>query len=248
MSDKKIVCAYCHSEAKNEFTCKDCKTIFHADCYEENGGCSVLGCKGFAEDKPLETPVIKKKNEEIPKKNNKTKNTAPKKKKSNALLVLTLTLILLPVGYAAAFNNLLYPLLPAVYKEPDIIKANSDGYKTGKAEGYEEGFDKGELSGFEEGYDKGELSGYEEGYDKGESVGTENGWDAGYDSGYNVGQSAGYSSGQSAGYSSGYSKGSKAGCQWVFDTLSYDRVVGYSYSYWSSNSYGNTYISRSQCG
>ena len=247
MAKELVNCSYCHSEVSAEFKCTECKAVFHKDCFEENGGCSILGCEGFSEDKPPETTAPKKNNTVTSKEDHKQVSTS-KKKKSSASLVITLIFILLPLGYAASYYNLLYPLLPAVYKESDILKANTDGYNNGNTDGYEDGFKKGELEGFEDGFAKGELSGYEEGYDKGENVGIKQGFDSGYDSGYDIGKESGYSSGYSAGNSAGYRRGSKDGCQWVFDSLNYDRVVGYSYSYWSSNRYGNTYIDRSQCG
>ena len=56
---------------------------------------------------------------------------------------------------------------------------------------------------------------------------------------------SGYSSGYSAGQSAGYRSGLTDGCEWVFNTLNYSRVIGYSYSYWGGNSYGSTYLSKS---
>ena len=218
MAKSKINCSYCHSEASQKFKCSECKAIFHKDCYEENGGCSILGCKGFAEEKTKESKTKESKT------NKKEKKVVSKPgEKSNKVLIFVMIIIFLPLGYFASFNNWLYPYLPAVYKEEDVIKANTEGYEKGEEAGYTEGYNKGEAAGKSVGFD----SGYDIGYDVGWDTGWDTGWDSGYDTGWNSGVTA--------------------GCEAVFTTLGYTRVVGYSYSFWSGNSYGNSTVSKSSC-
>ena len=257
MAKSKINCSYCHSEASQKFKCSECKAIFHKDCYEENGGCSILGCKGFAEEKTKESKTKESKTKESKTKESKTKESKTNKKekkvvskpgeKSNKVLIFVMIIIFLPLGYFASFNNWLYPYLPAVYKEEDVIKANTEGYEKGEEAGYTEGYEKGEEAGYTEGYDKGEEAGYTEGYNKGEAAGKSVGFDSGYDIGYDVGWDTGWDTGWDSGYDTGWNSGVTAGCEAVFTTLGYTRVVGYSYSFWSGNSYGNSTVSKSSC-
>ena len=70
--------------------------------------------------------------------------------------------------------------------------------------------------------------------------------------GYSTGESAGYDRGYSLGFSTGddagYSRGRVDGCEWVFDQLSYQNLIGYDPSaYYYLFKYGSTYISKSQC-
>jgi len=48
-------CPYCRAgfEAEDEVKlCEACATPHHADCYAENGGCTVFGCKNAPVDEP----------------------------------------------------------------------------------------------------------------------------------------------------------------------------------------------------
>ena len=68
----------------------------------------------------------------------------------------------------------------------------------------------------------------------------------GYSSGESAGYDRGYTLGFSTGDDAGYSRGRVDGCEWVFDQLSYQNLIGYNpgaYYY----RYGSTYIARSQC-
>ena len=260
MAKSKINCSYCHSEASQKFKCSECKAIFHKDCYEENGGCSILGCKGFAEEKTKESKTKESKTKESKTKESKTdmkekKVVSKSGEKSNKVLIFVLIITFLPLGYFVSFNNWLYPYLPAVYKEEDVIKANTEGYNKGEEAGYTKGYEKGEEAGYTEGYNKGEEAGYTEGYNKGEEAGKSVGFDSGYDIGYEVGLDAGYDSGWDTGYDSGwaggrnygYNLGLTDGCESVFTSLGYTRVVGYSYSFWSGSSYGSYTLNKSSC-
>jgi hypothetical protein len=50
------VCPYCRgvidSADGNEKICEGCGTPHHADCYAENGGCTVFGCKAAPAEEP----------------------------------------------------------------------------------------------------------------------------------------------------------------------------------------------------
>jgi TM2 domain-containing membrane protein YozV len=53
-----LVCPYCRTEVglgePGVTLCKGCSTPHHADCYEENGGCTIFGCsEAPAEEAPL---------------------------------------------------------------------------------------------------------------------------------------------------------------------------------------------------
>jgi TM2 domain-containing membrane protein YozV len=53
-----LICPYCRTEAilgeSNLSICNGCATPHHADCYEENGGCTIFGCsEAPAEEAPL---------------------------------------------------------------------------------------------------------------------------------------------------------------------------------------------------
>lgn len=49
-----LVCPYCRSEVAdaegNRKDCPGCGTPHHADCFEENGGCTVFGCSAAPAD------------------------------------------------------------------------------------------------------------------------------------------------------------------------------------------------------
>jgi TM2 domain-containing membrane protein YozV len=49
------VCPYCRasvSETDERVICDGCDTPHHRDCYEENGGCTVFGCRCAPADEP----------------------------------------------------------------------------------------------------------------------------------------------------------------------------------------------------
>lgn len=50
------VCPYCRApidtQAEESLTCEACDTPHHRDCFEENGGCTVFGCKSAPADEP----------------------------------------------------------------------------------------------------------------------------------------------------------------------------------------------------
>ncbi len=49
------VCPYCRTavdEGEGAKSCEGCGTPHHAECYEENGGCTVFGCKFAPPDDP----------------------------------------------------------------------------------------------------------------------------------------------------------------------------------------------------
>ena len=254
MNKKVLNCSYCHSDVEKKFECKVCKAVFHEECYEENGGCSILGCEASVDEE-----VKKNSSTDNTKDSNKKKSISNKEKvkpkdknrKNNKVLISMLIITLIPAGYAAAYFNVMYPLLPALYTGEDVVKAFDDGILEGEETGFNEGYSSGEQAGYSQGYIEGEDDGYKDGYKKGDSAGYSRGYDSGdrvgYSRGYEDGEDSGYSSGYSAGQSAGYRSGLTDGCEWVFNTLNYSRVIGYSYSYWGGNSYGSTYLSKSSC-
>jgi len=59
------VCPYCRAaiaaDAKDELICEGCETPHHRDCYEENRGCTVFGCRCAPADEPkviVSTPEL----------------------------------------------------------------------------------------------------------------------------------------------------------------------------------------------
>ena len=49
------VCPYCRapiSSDENAMACEGCGTPHHADCYAENGGCTIFGCKCAPAEEP----------------------------------------------------------------------------------------------------------------------------------------------------------------------------------------------------
>ncbi len=60
------LCPYCrealHTPETTTIFCTSCGTPHHADCYEENGGCTVFGCQAAPADEPklsvLESEVL----------------------------------------------------------------------------------------------------------------------------------------------------------------------------------------------
>jgi TM2 domain-containing membrane protein YozV len=50
------ICPYCRtpieSDSGNELVCAGCGTPHHADCYAENGGCTVFGCSAAPAEEP----------------------------------------------------------------------------------------------------------------------------------------------------------------------------------------------------
>jgi TM2 domain/Prokaryotic RING finger family 1 len=61
----RAICPYCRgpieAEAGNEQVCAGCGTPHHADCYAENGGCTVFGCSAA----PAEEPKVRLSGSEI---------------------------------------------------------------------------------------------------------------------------------------------------------------------------------------
>ena len=58
------VCPYCRAPISAEdaaTTCEGCATRHHADCYTENGGCTIFGCKYAPAEEPkltVSTPEL----------------------------------------------------------------------------------------------------------------------------------------------------------------------------------------------
>lgn len=47
-------CPYCHDTLGGEtFTCSACQTTHHRKCWDEQGGCTVLGCAGNTDDRSV---------------------------------------------------------------------------------------------------------------------------------------------------------------------------------------------------
>jgi hypothetical protein len=51
-----LLCAYCHSALDRNTAplCSECRAAHHEECWEENGGCAVLGCLAAP---AIETPA-----------------------------------------------------------------------------------------------------------------------------------------------------------------------------------------------
>ena len=58
------VCPYCRAKIADDepsLTCEGCGTAHHADCYAENGGCTIFGCSKAPADEPklsVSTPEL----------------------------------------------------------------------------------------------------------------------------------------------------------------------------------------------
>ena len=58
------VCPYCRAQIGQDdpsLACEGCGTLHHADCYEENGGCTIFGCSKAPADEPklqVSTPEL----------------------------------------------------------------------------------------------------------------------------------------------------------------------------------------------
>ena len=61
---KAEVCPYCRTKIVAEdgpIVCEGCGTAHHADCYTENGGCTIFGCSKAPGDEPklsVSTPEL----------------------------------------------------------------------------------------------------------------------------------------------------------------------------------------------
>jgi hypothetical protein len=50
-----VVCPYCRAKIGGDeasLACEGCGTVHHADCYAENGGCTIFGCSKAPADEP----------------------------------------------------------------------------------------------------------------------------------------------------------------------------------------------------
>lgn len=49
------ICPYCRCpvEPENEHPCPACAVVHHADCFAENGGCTVFGCQAAPPAEPM---------------------------------------------------------------------------------------------------------------------------------------------------------------------------------------------------
>ncbi len=66
------VCPYCRApiaaNAEDGLICEGCETPHHRDCYEENRGCTVFGCRCAPADEPkviVSTPELTRSPEEL---------------------------------------------------------------------------------------------------------------------------------------------------------------------------------------
>lgn len=59
-----VACPYCRAviaEQDQALSCEGCGTLHHADCYAENGGCTIFGCSKAPADEPklrVSTPEL----------------------------------------------------------------------------------------------------------------------------------------------------------------------------------------------
>src|ERR1700745_1547195 len=59
-----LVCPYCRTNigpGDESLLCEGCGTAHHADCYAENGGCTIFGCSRAPGDEPkvsVSTPEV----------------------------------------------------------------------------------------------------------------------------------------------------------------------------------------------
>jgi hypothetical protein len=59
-----LVCPYCRTNiaaGDEPLICEGCGTVHHADCYAENGGCTIFGCSKAPADEPkvsVSTPEL----------------------------------------------------------------------------------------------------------------------------------------------------------------------------------------------
>src|SRR6202167_2324657 len=59
-----LVCPYCRTDIgveDNPLLCEGCGSAHHADCYAENGGCTIFGCGKAPGDEPkvsVSTPEL----------------------------------------------------------------------------------------------------------------------------------------------------------------------------------------------
>jgi hypothetical protein len=59
-----VICPYCRTKIGDEngpLVCEGCGTAHHADCYAENGGCTIFGCSKAPGDEPkvsVSTPEL----------------------------------------------------------------------------------------------------------------------------------------------------------------------------------------------
>lgn len=59
-----VVCPYCRAKITDDepvLSCEGCGTAHHADCYAENGGCTIFGCSKAPADEPklsVSTPEL----------------------------------------------------------------------------------------------------------------------------------------------------------------------------------------------
>lgn len=74
-----MICPYCRTELnpaevdQQQKTCEGCGTPHHQECFDENGGCTLFGCK-FA---PADEPKLHVNNSEISATFDSTANTSP---------------------------------------------------------------------------------------------------------------------------------------------------------------------------
>ncbi len=59
-----VACPYCRAKIEDgdhSLSCEGCGTLHHADCYAENGGCTIFGCSKAPADEPklsVSTPEV----------------------------------------------------------------------------------------------------------------------------------------------------------------------------------------------
>ena len=97
MNKKVLNCSYCHSDVEKKFECKICKAVFHEDCYEENGGCSILGCEASVDEEIKKNSSIENTKDLKEKKSvsNKEKDKPKDKNSKNSKVLISILIITL---------------------------------------------------------------------------------------------------------------------------------------------------------
>jgi hypothetical protein len=234
--ETRAACAYCQDTVEDAETsaCSDCQTVYHEDCWQENGGCAVLGCASGPDAATPQQLFVDASapTASLPPQAGSTAPFAPRAM-SPGFTAQHPVASPVPVSVPRHMAPRALPMAapPPPPQPPAAVASPASAQQAPMPQAqarrgrkktvltvlamvvalsgvgaiaYQQGHNVGSEQGFDRGFARGQDRGFDRGWDVGYDHGNTDGWDTGYDVGWDDGWSSGYDSGVSCGVTTYY--------------------------------------------